>query len=145
MLSTGLTSTINANWLGSEGINTYAYGRDYAASEYAIDSATIRDRDSINDMTQYRVFGEWTNSNGRFRDSLTSIEFGFSNIKQDFRDKFLKLREKKYFDLDKKNESFFSNQITKICKNHNIKKSKTYDIFFHNKNTITHYVRTYVL
>lgn len=87
MLSTGLTSTINANWLGSEGINTYAYGRDYAASEYAIDSATIRDRDSINDMTQYRVFGEWTNSNGRFRDSLTSIEFGFSNIKQDFRDR----------------------------------------------------------
>ena len=43
-------------------------------------------------------------------------------MKKKIRDKFLKLREKKYFDLDKKNESFFSNQITKICKNHNIKK-----------------------
>ena len=43
-------------------------------------------------------------------------------MKKKIRDKFLKLREKKYFDLDKKNQSFFSNQITKICKNHKVKK-----------------------
>jgi 5-formyltetrahydrofolate cyclo-ligase len=43
-------------------------------------------------------------------------------MKKKIRDKFLKLREIKYFDLDKKNQSFFSNQITKICKNHKVKK-----------------------
>jgi TonB-dependent receptor len=61
---------------------------------YAADTATIQDRDSLNDMEQIRVFGEWINSNGMFMDSLRSVEFGFSRVDQAFTD----IRREKIYD-----------------------------------------------
>ena len=43
-------------------------------------------------------------------------------MKKKIRDNFLKLREKKYFELNQKNQTFFSKQITKICKEHKVNK-----------------------
>ena len=84
--STGITSTNSNDLLGGGGINTYSFSRNYSASEFAADTATIQDRDSLNDMEQIRFFGEWINSNGLFSDSLRSVEFGFSRVDQAFTD-----------------------------------------------------------
>ena len=85
--STGVTSSNTNNVIGHGGINKYAYSRNYSASEFAGDTATINDRDSLNDMEQIRLFGEWTNSNGMFSDALKSVEFGFSRVDQAFTDR----------------------------------------------------------
>ena len=85
--STGVTSSNTNNVIGHGGINKYAYSRNYSASEFAGDTATINDRDSLNDMEQIRLFGEWTNSNGMFSDALKSVEFGFSRVDQEFSDR----------------------------------------------------------
>ena len=68
--STGIASNNSNDLLNGGGINTYSFDRNYSASEFAADTATIQDRDSLNDMEQIRVFGEWINSNGLFSDSL---------------------------------------------------------------------------
>ena len=84
--STGLTSTNSNDLLNGGGINTYSFSRNYSPSEFAADTASIQDRDSLNDMEQIRFFGEWINSNGLFSDSLRSVEFGFSRVDQAFTD-----------------------------------------------------------
>ena len=93
--STGVKTTIANDLLNGGGINTYSYGRNYSASEFAADAATIQDRDSLNDMEQIRVFGEWINSNGLFSESLRSVEFGFSRVDQAFTD----IRKENKYDI----------------------------------------------
>ena len=93
--STGQTSTITNDLLNGGGINTYSYSRNYSASEFAADAATIQDRDSLNDMEQIRVFGEWINSNGLISESLRSVEFGFSRVDQAFTD----IRKEQKYDI----------------------------------------------
>ena len=44
--STGLTSNNSNDLLSGGGINTYSFSRNYSASEFAADTATIQDRDS---------------------------------------------------------------------------------------------------
>ena len=92
--STAGGSTITNDLLNGGGINTYSYSTPFTASMYAADTATIQDRDSLNDMEQIRVFGEWVNSNGMFMDSLRSVEFGFSRVDQAFTD----IRREKIYD-----------------------------------------------
>ena len=93
--STGITSNNSNDLLSAGGINTYSFDRNYSASEFAADTATIQDRDSLNDMEQIRVFGEWINSNGLFSDSLRSVEFGFSRVDQAFTD----IRREQLYDV----------------------------------------------
>lgn len=66
---------------GNSGIQTFSYDAIFGPENYMGTNLTMRDGYKENDMTQYRLDGEWANVDGGF---LSSIQFGISRIESDF-------------------------------------------------------------
>ncbi|MEE4216154.1 MAG: TonB-dependent receptor [Xanthomonadales bacterium] len=66
---------------GNSGIQTFSYDAVFNPENYMGTNLTLRDGYKENDMSQYRLDGEWANMDGGF---LSSIQFGISRVDSEF-------------------------------------------------------------
>lgn len=83
-MSTAKRATVTHTNGGSSGINSFAYDKEFLASDYFISNIYARDAYKKNDMNQYQLIGEWTNLNDGI---IKSVDFGVTRTASKFYDR----------------------------------------------------------